>query len=154
MRVVVQRVLSASVRVEGSEVASIGRGMLVLAGIGAGDNHATAQRMAVKVANLRIFDDDEDRINVSCATVGGAVLAVSQFTLFGDLRRGNRPSFTAAAEPSAAKDLYERFCEAIEASGLRCERGVFGADMAVSLVNDGPVTIVLDSADLDGPRRA
>lgn len=152
MRAVVQRVLSASVAVDGREVSAIGRGFLVLLGVEAPDTNATAARMAAKVAGLRIFEDDEGRMNLPLASVDGEVLCVSQFTLYGDVRRGNRPSFSGAAPGAVAEPIYEAFCAAIEAADVRCARGVFGAHMAVTLVNDGPVTLVIDSRELEAPR--
>lgn len=154
MRAVVQRVLSASVEVDGETVGAIGPGMLVLVGVAGEDTEATAVRLAAKVAGMRIFEDDAGRMNRSLADTGGEVLSISQFTLYADVRRGNRPSFDRAAPRAAAEPLYERFCMAIEESGVRCARGVFGGEMRVSLVNDGPVTVVVDSAELDQPRRA
>lgn len=154
MRVVVQRVTSASVAVGGTSVAAIGRGLLVLAAVGVDDTAESVGRMAGKVAGLRIFDDGDGRMNLSPQDAGAEVLCISQFTLYGDVRRGKRPSFDRAAPGAAAEHLYERFCDAIERAGLQCARGVFGAEMAVSLVNDGPVTLVIDSADLEQPRRA
>lgn len=154
MRAVVQRIERAQVTVDGTVVGAIGRGLLVLLGVGHDDTPQTAARLAAKVAALRIFEDDAGRMNPGLADVGGAVLCVSQFTLYGDVRRGNRPSFTAAAPPEMAQGLYETFCGAIEAVGVRCERGSFGAQMSVELVNDGPVTLVLDTAVFEAPRRA
>ncbi|MGH2608838.1 MAG: D-aminoacyl-tRNA deacylase [Tepidiformaceae bacterium] len=154
MRAVVQRVLRARVTVEGREIAAIGRGFLVLLGVAGEDTGETASRMADKVAGLRIFEDDTGRMNLALADVAGEVLAVSQFTLYGDLRRGRRPSFTAAAPGPVAQPHYEAFCAAIEAAGITCARGAFGERMQVDLTNDGPVTLILDSRDLDAPRRA
>ncbi len=154
MRVVVQRVVSASVGVAGENVAAIGRGLLVFAGVGIEDSPASIDRMAEKVAALRIFDDQAGRMNVAARDAGAEVLCISQFTLYGDVRRGKRPSFDRAAPGPAAQPLYERFCETIERAGLHCARGVFGAEMVVSLVNDGPVTLVIDSEDLEQPRHA
>lgn len=145
MRAVVQRVGEASVAVGGEVVASCGHGLAVLLGIAEGDTEAEAGRLAGKVARLRIFEDDRGRFDRSLLDVGGAALVVSQFTLIADTRRGNRPSFAAAARPEVAEPLYERFCAALEAEGVRVARGVFGARMEVSLVNDGPVTVVLDT---------
>ena len=139
MRAVVQRVASASVTVEGEVVARIGRGLLVLLGVHADDDEATADRLADKLAALRIFEDDEGRMNLSAGDVGGAILCVSNFTVYGDARRGNRPSFIAAARPERAQELYERVRERLGAEG-----GVFGAHMRVELVNDGPVTLVVE----------
>ena len=153
MKAVVQRVSKATVRVDGDIVGAIERGLLVLLGVAHGDDADTAKQFATKVASLRVFEDAEGRMNLSCAEVDGAVLGISQFTLLGDVRRGRRPSFAGAAPPELAEPLYETFCAAIEAAGLRCERGRFGAHMDVALVNDGPVTLVLDSDDLQRPRR-
>jgi D-aminoacyl-tRNA deacylase len=147
MRAVIQRVSRASVSVEGRVVARIGSGLLVLLGVAAGDGEGAAAALAGKIARLRIFPDESGRFDRSAVDTGGAVLAVSQFTLLADTGKGNRPSFTSAAPPEEAEPLYERFCEALAALGVAVERGVFGATMAVELVNDGPVTIVLESAD-------
>lgn len=138
--------------VEGQIAGAIDVGLLVLLGVTHDDSEATAERLASRVAGLRIFEDDSGRMNRSTADVGGAVLCISQFTLYGDVRRGRRPSFEAAAEPAVAERLYDLFCRAIGTNGLRCERGVFRAHMDVELVNDGPVTIIVDSADLERPR--
>ena len=119
-----------------------------------GDDEAVTEALARKVVGLRIFEDAEGRMNLDLAAVGGAVLCVSQFTLYGSVRRGRRPSFTEAAEPERAEALYERFCAAVEAEDVTCERGRFGAHMEVESVNDGPVTLLIDSAELDRPRRA
>ncbi|HQW51587.1 MAG TPA: D-aminoacyl-tRNA deacylase [Tepidiformaceae bacterium] len=154
MRAVVQRVLSASVEVDGETVGAIGPGMLVLVGAAVEDTDATVARVAAKVAAMRIFEDESGRMNRSLADARGEVLCISQFTLYGDVRRGNRPSFDRAAPRATAEPLYDRFCLAIEEAGVRCARGVFGAEMRVSLVNDGPVTVVVDSAELEQPRRA
>jgi D-tyrosyl-tRNA(Tyr) deacylase len=155
MRAVVQRVSRARVTVNGeiqSEVTGeIGLGLLVLLGVGAGDTRADADYLAEKVIGLRIFEDAGGplkikKMNLSVAEVGGAVLVVSQFTLYGDVRRGKRPSFDAAAPPEQARELYEYFVEKIRAAGLRSETGCFQETMQVELVNEGPVTILLDSA--------
>ena len=145
MRVVVQRVSKASVTVEGRVAGQIERGLLVLLGVAQGDTEVDADYLADKIAGLRIFEDADEKMNLSVVEVGGAVLAVSQFTLYGDMRRGKRPSFDAAARPEQAKKLYEYFVEKIRTAGLRCETGVFQAMMDVELVNNGPVTILLDS---------
>lgn len=137
MRALVQRVSQAAVDVEGDRVAQIGPGLVVLLGVGAGDSEAEADKLAVKVQKLRIFDDAEGRMNEPLG--GREVLCVSQFTLYGDARRGNRPSYVGAARPEAAEPLYDRFCERLGA-----KKGVFGACMGVALVNDGPVTLMLD----------
>jgi len=145
MRAVVQRVSRASVKVDGELTGEIGQGLLVLLGVAQDDGEADADYLADKIAGLRIFEDAAGKMNLSVADVGGAVLAVSQFTLFGDVRRGKRPSFDAAARPEQARALYEYFVARIRASGLRCETGRFQEMMQVELVNAGPVTILLDS---------
>ena len=145
MRAVIQRVSRASVRVEGRVVGEIGAGLVVLLGVADGDGEADADRLSAKVARLRIFENDDGRFDLSLLDTGGAVLAVSQFTLIADTARGNRPSFTAAAVADVAEPLYERFCTGLRDAGLDVEQGVFGARMEVELVNDGPVTIVLDA---------
>jgi D-tyrosyl-tRNA(Tyr) deacylase len=145
MRVVIQRVTRASVGVESRLVAEIGSGLLVLLGVAADDGVAEADRLAAKVARLRIFENDDGRFDRSLLDTGGAVLAVSQFTLIADTAKGNRPSFAAAAGPAEAEQLYERFCTALRHLGVEVQTGVFGARMEVELVNDGPVTIVLDA---------
>jgi D-tyrosyl-tRNA(Tyr) deacylase len=148
MRAVVQRVSRASVKVNGELTGNIGEGLLVLLGVGQDDTEADASYLAEKVAGLRIFEDTEGKMNRSVTDVGGAVLAVSQFTLFGDVRKGKRPSFDAAARPERARALYEHFVERIRATGLRCETGRFQEMMEVELINQGPVTILLDSRKL------
>ena len=153
MRVVLQRVSRAAVRVDGETVGEIGAGLLALVGVAEGDDEAIADRVAAKTAGLRIFSDAEGRFNESVAKIGGAVLVVSQFTLISDLRKGRRPSFTGAARPELAEPLVERFAQQLEAAGLPVARGVFGAMMEVELVNDGPFTVVFDSAELERPRR-
>ena len=145
MRAVVQRVSRAQVTVRGEVVGSIERGIVVLLGVAGTDIEADADYLADKVAGLRIFEDDAGKMNRSVAEAGGAVLVVSQFTLYGDVRRGKRPSFDAAAPPELARRLYGYFVERIRAGGLRCETGRFQEMMQVELVNDGPVTILLDS---------
>ena len=145
MRAVIQRVSRAAVRVEGATVAEIGAGLLVLLGVAAEDTETDAGRLAAKVARLRVFADEAGRFDRAVVDVGGAVLVVSQFTLLADTAKGNRPSFTAAAPPDDAERLYERFSGALRQLGLTVEQGVFGAKMEVELVNDGPVTIVLDA---------
>jgi len=145
VRAVVQRVSEASVSVAGGVRARCSRGLLVLLGVSREDDDAAAVRLAGRVARLRIFEDDAGRFDRSLLDVGGEALVVSQFTLIADTAKGNRPSFTRAAEPAEAERLYERFCEALAAEGVAVETGVFGARMEVSLVNDGPVTIVLDA---------
>jgi D-tyrosyl-tRNA(Tyr) deacylase len=145
MRAVVQRVSRCRVTVAGEVVGEIGRGLLVLLGVGQNDTEAAADYLAEKVAGLRIFEDSAGKMNLAVGEAGGAVLVVSQFTLYGDVRRGKRPSFDAAAKPEQARHLYEYFVECIRAAGLRCETGRFQEMMDVELVNDGPVTILLDS---------
>jgi D-aminoacyl-tRNA deacylase len=147
MRIVLQRVARATVTVDGERVAAIGRGLLLLVGIGGGDAQGEVERMAEKVANLRVFADDAGKMNLALADVGGEVLVVSQFTLYGDVRKGRRPSWTGAAEPGLAADRVEAFARALEVRGLRVGRCVFGANMEVELLNDGPVTLILDAAD-------
>jgi D-aminoacyl-tRNA deacylase len=146
MRAVVQRVSRAKVTVAGETAGEIALGLLVLLGVGKEDSEASADYLAAKILGLRIFEDDGGKMNRSVVDVGGAVLVVSQFTLYGDLRKGKRPSFDDAAPPQMARELYEYFVQKIRAAGLRCETGRFQEVMAVELVNDGPVTILLDSA--------
>ncbi|MFZ0684459.1 MAG: D-aminoacyl-tRNA deacylase [Terriglobales bacterium] len=146
MRAVVQRVSRARVTVEGETTGEVGLGLLVLLGVGAGDTQGAADYLADKIVGLRIFEDAGGKMNLSIAEVGGTVLAVSQFTLYGDARRGKRPSFDAAAPPETARALYEYFVEKIRGAGLRCETGRFQETMQVELVNEGPVTILLDSS--------
>jgi D-tyrosyl-tRNA(Tyr) deacylase len=149
MRAVCQRVTRAGVRVSGSMVGEIGPGLCVLLGVARDDGEAQAARLAGKIAQLRIFEDEEGRFARSLLDTGGAALVVSQFTLVADTSKGTRPSFTDVAPPDVAEPLYERFCDELRALGVRVEQGVFGARMEVELVNDGPVTIVLDA----GPQR-
>ena len=146
MRAVVQRVSRARVTVREEVTGKIDRGLLVLIGIGAADTEADADYLAAKISGLRIFEDEHGKMNLSLSEIAGSVLAVSQFTLYGDVRRGKRPSFDAAAPPEKARMLYEYFVERIRAAGLRCETGRFQEMMQVELVNDGPVTILLDSS--------
>lgn len=145
MRAVVQRVSESRVTVGGETVGEIGRGLLVLLGVGEGDQESDAQYLAEKVAGLRIFEDAEGKMNLSVADVGGSVLVVSQFTLYGDCRKGRRPSFTDAAPPDRADELYQVFARRLSDLGVPTATGEFQARMAVSLVNDGPVTLLLDS---------
>ncbi len=144
MRALIQRVSQASVHVEGNEVASIGLGFLVLLGVAGEDGEAEAAWLARKIAGLRLFEDDAGKMNLGLGEVGGSVLAVSQFTLYGDARKGRRPSFTRAAPPMEAQALYDRFCTILAGEGVPVEKGVFQAHMEVSLVNDGPVTLWLE----------
>jgi D-aminoacyl-tRNA deacylase len=145
MRAVVQRVLRARVTVVSRSIGQIERGLVVLLGVGSGDGQSDAEYLAEKIAGLRIFQDAEGKMNRSVGEAGGAVLAVSQFTLYGDARRGKRPSFDGAARPELARELFDYFVERIRGLGLRCETGQFQAEMQVELVNEGPVTILLDS---------
>ena len=148
MRAVLQRVSSARVLVEGSVTGEIGPGLVVLLAVGREDTAATAASMAEKIVNLRIFGDDQGKMNRSLLDTGGAVLAVSQFTLYGDARGQRRPSFIQAAPPEQGKALYEEFVHAVQALGVRVATGVFQTHMSVEIVNDGPVTILLDSDKL------
>jgi D-tyrosyl-tRNA(Tyr) deacylase len=145
MRAVVQRVTEAKVDIAGETVGAVGRGFMVLVCAMRGDAEAESDLMAAKIAKLRVFRDAEGRMNLALGDVGGAVLAISQFTLAADTSNGNRPGFSTAAEPETGARLYDRFCEALRALGVTVETGRFGAEMAVSLVNDGPVTIMLDT---------
>ena len=145
MRAVVQRVSRASVKVDGRIVGQMEAGLLVLLGVGQEDGEADADYLVDKIVGLRVFEDTDEKMNRSVVDEGGAILAVSQFTLFGDVRRGKRPSFDAAARPEQAKKLYEYFVERLRATGVSCETGTFQATMQVELVNEGPVTIMLDS---------
>lgn len=145
MRAVVQRVSRCRVTVDSKAVGEIGSGLLVLLGVAKADNEAAAAYLAEKIIGLRIFEDDAGKMNLSVLDKRGQVLVVSQFTLYGDVRRGKRPSFDAAARPKEARRLYEYFVEKVRSAGLRCETGEFQAMMDVELVNDGPVTILLDS---------
>ncbi|HXA84291.1 MAG TPA: D-aminoacyl-tRNA deacylase [Candidatus Dormibacteraeota bacterium] len=148
MRAVVQRVSHCRVTVEGNVFGEIGAGLLVLLGVSRTDTEAAADYLVEKIVGLRIFEDAEGKMNLSVQDAGGSVLVVSQFTLYGDVRRGKRPSFDVAARPEEAKRLYEYFVDKIRAAGLRCETGQFQAMMEVELVNSGPVTILLDSEKL------
>jgi D-tyrosyl-tRNA(Tyr) deacylase len=145
MRAVVQRVSRAEVRVDGKPVGAVGRGFMVLLGVAHDDGEQDARTMADKLAALRIFEDPAGKMNLALADVGGGVLVVSQFTLLGDVRKGNRPGFTDAAPPEAADALYRKVCEHLRQKGLAVATGVFRADMQVELVNEGPVTILLDT---------
>ncbi|NDD27087.1 MAG: D-tyrosyl-tRNA(Tyr) deacylase [Proteobacteria bacterium] len=145
MRAVFQRVLESSVTVDGAVVGRIGRGAMVLLGVGEGDSDEDVRYLADKVANLRVFTDPEGKMNLSVREIGGEVLVVSQFTLYGDCRKGRRPSFASAAAPEEARRLYVAFCERLRGEGLTVAEGIFQADMTVHIVNQGPVTIMLDS---------
>ena len=155
MRAVIQRVTRASVTVEGDRVSEIRDGLLILLGIGPDDNEDNARAMTKKIAALRIFQDEADKMNLSVRDIGGSAIVVSQFTLYADCRRGNRPSFTGAAAPDKADELYEYYVKLLrEEYGIAdVQTGEFGADMKVELLNDGPVTIILDSVELERPRR-
>ena len=148
MRVVLQRVRRASVTVDGELVASIDRGYLLLVGIGSHDADEEVERMAEKVANLRLFADRDGKTNLALSDVGGEILVVSQFTLYADVRKGRRPSWTDAAPPDVASERVEAFARSLEGRGLTVSRGVFGAHMDVELQNDGPFTLVLDASSL------
>lgn len=145
MRAVVQRVQEASVTVEGTVVGAISHGLLVFLGVGSGDTSADARYLAKKIAKLRIFPDDQGKMNLDVQEVGGQILAVSQFTLYGDCRRGRRPSFSGAAAPDVAETLYQEFVAELQAEGITVATGVFQAHMDVSLINDGPVTLIVSS---------
>lgn len=149
MRAVVQRVSQASVTVDGRVVGRIGQGLMILLGVKTGDTEAEADWLAAKIAGLRIFSDDEGKFNLSVQEVGGATLVVSQFTLYGDARKGRRPSFSDAAPPEAAESLVNRFVERLRAAGLTVASGVFGAAMQVEIHNDGPVTLIVEKSSLD-----
>lgn len=148
MRAVIQRVSSGSVTVEGEVVGQISRGLLILLGVGQSDSESAADYLVEKTLGLRIFEDDAGKMNLSVQDIKGEVLVVSQFTLYGDVRKGKRPSFDAAARPERANELYEYFVRRVRDSGVKCETGRFQAMMDVALLNDGPVTILLDSEKL------
>jgi D-tyrosyl-tRNA(Tyr) deacylase len=148
MRAVVQRVSRASVTVDGELVGAIGHGLCVLVGVGVDDDERAAESLAAKVRGLRLFEDDAGKMNRDVVEVGGALLAISQFTLFGDVRKGKRPSFSTAMEPERALVLFELFCAAARREGLLVETGRFRADMKVELVNEGPVTLLVDTSRL------
>ncbi len=145
MRAVVQRVSRASVTVENEVVAEIGKGFLLLLGVGLGDGSAQAEKLALKVAKMRIFTDSAGKMNLGLMDVGGSVLCVSQFTLMADTKKGNRPSFIEAARGEVAEKLYEEFCRILQREGISLQQGVFGAHMQVELLNDGPVTLILEA---------
>lgn len=144
MRLVVQRVKHASVKVDDNIVGKISDGFMVLVGITDTDTKETCDYLAEKLINLRIFDDENDHMNNNLSTVNGSLLLISQFTLYGDTTKGNRPSFVKAAKPEISKPLYEYFCSKCESFGVHVEKGIFGADMKVELLNDGPVTIIME----------
>lgn len=154
MKAILQRVSRASVEVEGQVTGEIGVGLLILLGVAEGDPPGSEELLARKAAGLRIFRDEAGKMNLSLCDIGGSALVVSQFTLLADCRKGRRPSFTGAAPPEEANARYERFCELLRAEGVKVETGRFGADMNVSLLNQGPVTIVLDTDTLSAPRRS
>ena len=145
MRIIVQRVNNASVVVDREVVGEIKKGILIFLGVGNEDDEKDLDYMVNKVLGLRIFQDEDDKMNLSVKDISGEILVVSQFTLYGDVRKGKRPSFTASAHPDIGKRLYEEFLVRLKTSGLKIENGIFGADMKVNLINDGPVTIMLDS---------
>jgi D-aminoacyl-tRNA deacylase len=145
VRALVQRVSSASVTVDGEVVGEIGQGLVLLIGVGKGDGSQAARKLADKLARLRIFEDETGRMDRSLVDLGASALCISQFTLYGDTRRGLRPSFTEAAEPEPAERLYDELCRELEARGVHVERGRFGARMSVALVNEGPVTLMLEA---------
>jgi len=145
MRAVIQRVSEASVAVDGETVGRCGAGLLILLGVAPGDDEQAARWMARKLAGLRIFPDDDGKMNRSVLDVSGGALVISQFTLYGDCRKGRRPSFVKSAHPDLAEPMYGRFCELLAEEGLPVERGIFAADMKVSLLNNGPVTLIIDS---------
>lgn len=146
MKAVIQRVIESSVSVGGEVVGASGKGYMILVGVMKGDTGEQARLLAKKTASLRVFEDDNGKMNLSVLDVGGDILAISQFTLCADYKKGNRPSFTDSEEPEKAKALYDLYCEELKANGVkRVEKGVFGADMQVSLINDGPVTICFDT---------
>lgn len=148
MRFVIQRVLESSVSVDGKVIGQIGKGFMVLIGVGSGDTRETADKMIKKLIGMRIFEDENGKTNLNLESVGGSLLLISQFTLYADCKRGNRPGFTDAGAPDLAEELYEYIISECRKSVPVVERGVFGADMKVSLVNDGPFTVILDSEKL------
>ncbi|TZF92588.1 D-tyrosyl-tRNA(Tyr) deacylase [Chryseobacterium panacisoli] len=145
MKIVIQRVSEASVKVDGKIVGEIGKGIMLLVGVDENDEKTDADWLVQKVLNLRIFGDEEGKLNLSVKDISGEILCISQFTLIADYKKGNRPSFIKAAKPDKAIPLFDYFKDEISQSGLKTESGIFGADMKVSLINDGPVTIVMDS---------
>ncbi len=148
MRAVIQRVTSASCRVDGNVTGEIEKGFLVFLGVGEGDTDADLDYIVKKTLGLRVFEDENEKMNLSLSDVGGSVLAISQFTLYGDVRKGNRPAFVSAAAPEIGEAYFEKYKARLKEAGLKVESGIFGADMKISLLNDGPVTILLDSKKL------
>lgn len=148
MKAVLQRVSHASVAIYGETVGKIDKGLLVLLGVAAEDSEEQVKYLSAKIANLRIFEDEEGKMNRSVIDIGGGVLVVPNFTLCANAKKGNRPSYTGSAEPKIANDLYEYFCDKIDELNIKVEKGVFGGDMKVSILNDGPVTIVLDTNEI------
>ena len=145
MRAVVQRVLNANVKVNGDTVGKIGKGLLVFIGIGEDDDNKDLEYMVEKILGLRIFEDTNNKMNLSLLDVKGEILVISQFTLYGDVRKGKRPSFSTSAPPDIAENIYNKFIRICKERGIKTEEGIFGADMKVELINDGPVTILIDS---------
>lgn len=145
MRAVVQRVLNANVKVNGDTVGKIGKGLLVFLGIGEDDDNKDLEYMVEKILGLRIFEDTNSKMNLSLLDVEGEILVISQFTLYGDVRKGKRPSFSSSARPEMAENMYNKFIAMCKERGIKAEEGIFGADMKVELINDGPVTILIDS---------
>lgn len=145
MRIVIQRAEKAMVSVDGEVVGQIGKGFMVLVGVGPEDTKQNADFLVNKMCNLRVFEDEQGKMNLSIKDVGGQILAISQFTLYADCKKGNRPSFTGAAKPEQANELYEYFMEKIRKQGIKVEHGIFGAHMKVDFINDGPVTILLEN---------
>lgn len=148
MKAVLQRVKYSRLKVDGEVISEIGQGLLVFLGVGKGDSEQACEKMAKKIANLRIFEDENGKMNLSCLDINGEVLLVSQFTLYGDCSHGNRPSFFNAENPEIANNLYEKFKICLENNKLSVKTGIFGADMKIELLNDGPVTIILDDKEL------
>ena len=148
MRLVIQKVSQSSVKIDGKIVGKIGKGYMVLVGITNGDDKMLVEKMVDKLVNLWIFEDENDKLNLSLLDVNGSILSISQFTLYANCKKGRRPSFIDAAKPNVSSPLYDYFNEVLEKKGVNVERGVFGAMMEVSLINDGPVTIILDSKEI------
>ena len=148
MRLVIQKVSQSSVKIDGKIVGAIEKGYMVLVGITNGDDETLVKKMVDKLVNLRIFEDENDKLNLSLLDVNGSILSISQFTLYANCKKGRRPSFIDAAKPDVSSPLYDYFNKMLEKKGVKVERGVFGAMMEVSLINDGPVTIILDSKEI------